>query len=83
MRPEDILLHVRRVPFQPFRICLTDGTIHEVRHPELVMVGRSTLILGRPAPGTMLPVFEDYVWIALLHINRIEPLPSPAPTASN
>jgi hypothetical protein len=83
MRPDDIVKALANKPFQPFRLCLTDGTIHEVRHPELVVVGRSTVFLGRPGPGEYKQVFEDYVWIALLHINRMEPIPKQASTASN
>ena len=51
MRPDDIRNFLNRRPFQPFRITLTDGRNYEVRHPELVMVGRSSIVIGLPAPG--------------------------------
>ena len=34
MRASDIRARLRQRPFTPFRIRLTDGTIHEIRHPE-------------------------------------------------
>lgn len=49
MRSEDLRQLVRRQPFQPLRLSLSNGQVYEVRHPELAMVGRSTLLLGRPA----------------------------------
>jgi hypothetical protein len=80
MRPDDLLQLLREKPFQPFRIWLTDGTSFEIRHPELAAVGRSKVFIGRPSAGEALPVFDDWVFVALLHINRIEPLAA-APTS--
>ncbi len=42
MRPEDMHRFLRRRPFRPFRITLTDGRSYEIHHPELMMVGRSS-----------------------------------------
>ncbi len=74
MRPEDILRLLRAKPFEPFRISLSDGTEYEVRHPELAIVGRSTVVVGVPGPeGTAGPV-ERMVNCALIHITRTERL---------
>ena len=48
MRSKDLLEHLRRRPFRRFRLVLTDGRAFEVRHPELAMVGSSTVSI---APG--------------------------------
>jgi hypothetical protein len=45
MRPENIRDFLQRKSFQPFRVTLTDGRSFEIRHPELAMVGRSTVAL--------------------------------------
>ena len=76
MRPEDLLNFRRKQPFQPFRITLTDGTSYEVRHPELVMVGRSSVAIGLPRAGDHrpIPVFVHLVMVSLLHIMQIEPI---------
>ena len=36
MTPETIQKHLLRQPFQPFRVCLSDGAAYEVRQPEMV-----------------------------------------------
>ena len=50
MAPQDIEEAVRRRPFAPFRITLTEGSTYEVRHPELCMVGRRAVVVGVLAP---------------------------------
>lgn len=45
---EDILAFLRRRPFVPFRIHLTDGSAHEVRHPEMLMAGARSVAISVP-----------------------------------
>ncbi len=72
MRPDDVLQLLRARPFQPFRISLSDGQQYEVRHPEIAIVSRSTVLVGIPGPrGPDGPV-ERVVTCALLHITRME-----------
>jgi hypothetical protein len=67
MPPEDIEKKIRKTPFTPFRPYLTDGTVYEVRHPELVLLGRRSLVLGLASdPGQTL--YERTVDVDLLHI---------------
>jgi len=73
MRPEDIREFLQRRPFQPFRITLTDGRTYDVRHPELAMVGRSTMAIGLPAPSDPSPVYDRLVTVSLLHVMLVEP----------
>ncbi len=51
MAPEELLTAIRERPFQPFRVALTDGRVFEVHHPEMVLSGRRSAIIGIPAPG--------------------------------
>jgi hypothetical protein len=74
MAPQDIEDAVRRRPFAPFRITLTEGSTYEVRHPELCMVGRRAVIVGVLAPGRPDPRFDHSVTIDLLHIVKLEPV---------
>ena len=46
MRSEELRSHLRKRPFQPLRLVLTDGRTFEVRHPELAVVGQSTVAVG-------------------------------------
>jgi hypothetical protein len=73
MRPEDVRAFLQQQPFQPFRLTLTDGRTYEVRHPELAMVGRSSMIIGLPAPGDPEPVYDRSVTVSLLHIMQMQP----------
>ena len=50
MRPDDVLQLLRAKPFQPFRISLSDGQQYDVRHPEIAIVSRSTVLVGIPGP---------------------------------
>ena len=74
MRPDDALQLLRARPFQPFRISLSDGQQYDVRHPDIAIVSRSTVLLGIPGPrGSDGPV-ERVVTCALVHITRMEVL---------
>ena len=79
MRPQDILEHLRVQPFRPIRVTLTDGRTYDVVHPELAMVGHSTVIIGVPRPRASEPVFDRAVTVSLLHIMQIEPI-APVPS---
>lgn len=76
MRPDDIRSFLQQKPFRPFRVTLTDGRSYEVRHPELAMVGRSTVAIGLPAPGDPDPVYDHLVTVSLLHVMQVEPMES-------
>jgi hypothetical protein len=81
MRTEDIREYVKRQPFQPFRLTLTDGRTYEIHHPELAMVGRSVVAIGLPQPGDPEPVFDRLVTVSLLHVVQVEALESAVPPA--
>ena len=82
MRPDDIREFLRRRPFQPFRLTLTDGRNYEVRHPDLAMVGRSTVAIGLPIPNDPDPVYDRLVTVSLLHVMQIEPVETAAPPSA-
>ena len=82
MAPEELRDTLRRQPFEPFRIVLTDGAGYEVRHPDLLWVGQRTAYVGLTGdPGQTF--FERSVRVDLLHITRIEPIDSSATPPSN
>jgi hypothetical protein len=78
MAPEELLKALRERPFRPFRIALADGRVFEVRHPELVLPGRRSAIIGIPAPGEVEACYDDRITIDLLHIVNLEPVRSTA-----
>jgi hypothetical protein len=77
MRPEDILYWLKAIPFRPFRICLNSGRTYEIRHPEMVRVSRTTMLVfsfdGEPPD-----VFEKMEMVGLVLVEQIEPLETPA-----
>jgi hypothetical protein len=44
MSAREILGYVKAQPFRPFRILMNSGRTFDVRHPEMVRVGRDFLI---------------------------------------
>jgi hypothetical protein len=74
MAPTDVLQALRRRPFEPFRIEVSDGTTYDVRHPELVMVGLGALTIGIPAAGQAQPIYERAETVSLGHVVKLVPL---------
>ncbi|MFL5242926.1 MAG: hypothetical protein ACJ8FY_12525 [Gemmataceae bacterium] len=83
MRLDDIQRLLHEKPFKPFRIHLSNGRTHEVRHPELAMVGRTTMLIGKPAPDLPPTAYDDFAIVTLLHINDVERLPGGTPPTTN
>lgn len=75
MTPKEVVNIVLAEPFRPFRINMASGKTYEIRHPEIVQVGKSNLTIFTP----MLDDDEQEVnqlWkkISLMLIESIEPL---------
>jgi hypothetical protein len=43
--PDELLTWVRGTPFVPFRIRLKDGRVYDIRHPQSLKVGRTSLVI--------------------------------------
>lgn len=82
MRPDELLEEIRKKPFEPFRLHLSDGTSYEVRHPDMVMVGRGKVLVFTPASGQP-GIFERYDAVNLLHVVRLEPIEHHAGPSAN
>ena len=61
------------MPFQSFRLFLTDGAVYDVRHPEMILLGKRSMVLGLSKDPNQ-PLYERTVDIDLLHIVRLENL---------
>ena len=75
MRAGDIRSRLRERPFKPFSIRSTDGTVHEIRHPEGAFVTARNVIVGiqqEDKPGD----YHDYALVTLLHVVQIDPVSS-------
>ena len=62
---------LRRRPFVPLRLHLTDGTTYDIRHPEMALITRSTVDIGIEG-DTGSGIAESVVYCSLVHIVRAE-----------
>ncbi len=61
-------------PFRPFRICLASGRTFEIRHPEMVQVGRNTMTIFTFLTDEGEKTQERQVEVSLLLTESVEPL---------
>ena len=74
MRAADLLEYLRETPFVPFRIRVTDGTIYEIRHPELMKVGMTKADIYFPKDDKPHSVVLHRESVSLVHMIRMEPI---------
>ncbi len=75
---DEIQSRVRERPFVPLRIVTSAGQAFDVYHPDLIMVGRRSLIVGTASaenPGQ----YERTSRLAIMHVTALEDLPRPTP----
>jgi len=71
MKPDDLLEFVRRQPFVPFRIHMTDGHMYEMNHPERIIVARNLAVV---AYGGRNGIPEGTHHVSLPHVVRVDDL---------
>lgn len=75
MIAEEVRDALKQNPFEPFRLVMTDGAGYDIPHPDLLLVGHRTAVVGLTGdPGKT--YYERTVKIDLAHIVRLEPLAS-------
>jgi hypothetical protein len=67
MNADTIRDYLRREPFEPFMIRLSNGEFHEIRHPECAFVMKTKMIVYYPDD-------DRSVTCSLVHVNSIETL---------
>ena len=70
----DILNYLKAQPFEPFTLRLTSGRTYDIRHPEMIQLGRTTmtiftLLSNEPEAGR-----DRQVEASLLLTESVEPL---------
>ena len=81
MRREDILSLTKAVPFQPFRVYVSNGETFDVHHPDMILATPGAVHIGFPAPGSAADAVDQVRIVSLYHIQKIETLPTPAAPA--
>ena len=75
MTANELLAARNNRPFTPFRLVMSDGRSYDVRHPELLLVGRTLSVIGvAPVTDGEYTVADHLVRIANDHITSTIPL---------
>ena len=72
MRALQIRNHVRKEPFEPIRIHISDGSHYDVRHPEMIFVTQFEIAIGVDPSEDDLPT--RMIFCDPIHVTRIEPI---------
>ena len=70
MSSQQILTYVKAQPFRPFRLIMTSGRTVDVRHPEMVRVGRDYLMLFTFVSDSP-DIVDDWQTVSLLLVESI------------
>lgn len=73
MTANRLVNYVTAEPFRPFRIKMTGGNTFEIRHPEMVQVGRTTATIFTWMNDDLEVQKERQREISILLIESIEP----------
>jgi hypothetical protein len=68
MNTETMLGLLRRQPFQPLEVRMSNGDAYQIRYPEMAFLLKSSLILGSPES-------DDFVFCSLLHVADVKASP--------
>jgi len=74
MNIQNIVNYIGAEPFEPFRINMASGQSYEIRHPEMVQVGRTTVTIHTYMSDDENEAEERKTEVALILIDSIEPL---------
>lgn len=72
MNVRDIREHLRKEPFEPLRLDVSDGAFYDIFHPELALVSQTEIAIAVADGNGDLPA--HLVYCDPRHITRIEPI---------
>jgi hypothetical protein len=79
IRPDTLQNYVRAQPFRPFRITMNSGTQYEIRHPEMIRVGKDFFLFFHATPADA-PV-DSWETVSLMLIENVRLIDQAAPAA--
>jgi hypothetical protein len=65
---------LKQQPFKPFRLVMSSGQTYDVRHPEMAMLTRTSILVGVDEADDGVPA--EFKICSLLHITAVEPVPA-------
>lgn len=75
MTQEELYEVARRQPFEPFRVILTTGATYDIPHPDLIMIGKRSAVIGITNDSNA-TVYDRTLKVDLLHVVAVEELPT-------
>jgi hypothetical protein len=81
MNSNKLIEYVSAEPFQPFRIRMASGQLYEIRHPEMILVGRNLVRVytSLQANGDGPPLWHD---VSMMLMETVEPMVASARTGN-
>jgi len=73
MTPQEVLNYVQAQPFRPFRMRIKSGRTFDIRHPEMVRVGRRDILIFTFVSDSP-DVYDRWANVSLLLIESLSPL---------
>ncbi len=77
LAPEQILDLVTAEPFRPFRMDLASGRTFEIRHPEMIKVLKSNVLVFKTT-GETLEIPDEWESVSLMLTESVSHLETPA-----
>jgi hypothetical protein len=71
LRRQEVYEALHKVPFQPFRIQLSNGQSHVIHHPDFAWLTRTSVLIGLSSGDDDIP--DGFAQCDLLHVVAIEP----------
>ena len=71
MSPEELYEVIKRQPFTPVRLHMSNGRTHDIRHPDDAVVGQEAIAVGVYNEGERFPSLR---LLSLININEVEPI---------
>lgn len=72
MRYQELYETLHKLPFEPFRLQLSNGQSHMIQHKDFAWLTRSTLYVGLPSGDDEVP--DRAIQCDLLHVVAVEPV---------
>jgi hypothetical protein len=78
----DIQERLKEKPFVPFRVIMSSGQYYDIKHPDLVLVGKRHLFVGTASDDNP-TMFDKSSLLSILHVAALEALPVQASSSNN
>lgn len=72
MRPDELRAHLKKHPFRPFRVFVSDGSHYDVLDPDFMLVTKSEVTIAISLAGEEMP--DRSAYLDPVHITRVEPI---------